>query len=167
MQQVFNQKDRELIASMPLSVFKRQDRFFWCFLKSGTYTVKTSYAKAIQASSKDKRKQKLEEETRWEIRKHSIWKQLWNLNLKHKLKHFIWKCLEDGIAIKEALHKRTGERDNICTICGEEEETVEHMFFKCPSVDLDLCLLMFTKQMDSTNISSKIFSAMKQIRFKD
>ncbi|XP_071917065.1 uncharacterized mitochondrial protein AtMg00310-like [Coffea arabica] len=56
LQQVFNQKDREQIANMPLSVFKRQDRFFWSFSKSGIYTAKTGYANVVQASSRDERR---------------------------------------------------------------------------------------------------------------
>lgn len=93
--------------------------------------MKTGYAIAVQERSREKRRQHLEEETSWEIRKHSIWKQLWNLNLKHKIKHFIWKCLQNGIAVKEAIHKRTGIGDTICTVCGEGVETMEHMFFQC------------------------------------
>ncbi|XP_027169594.1 uncharacterized protein LOC113769335 [Coffea eugenioides] len=132
MQNVFNQGDREQIASMPRSMFKHSDRFFWKFAKSGTYTVKSSYVKAVQASKIIKRSQKLEGETSWEMRKHTVWKQLWNLNLKHKIKYFIWKCLQKGVAVKEAIYKRTGIGDMICPVCGDEIETAEHMIFTCP-----------------------------------
>ena len=92
LQEISNQEGREQIASMPLSLFKRQDRFFWSFSKSGVYTVRTGYANAVQERSDERRRESIEEETSWEIRKHSIWKQLWKLNLKPKLKHCIWKC---------------------------------------------------------------------------
>ncbi|XP_027099102.2 uncharacterized protein [Coffea arabica] len=136
LQQVFNREEREHIASIPLSVFKRQDRYFWNFAKSGIYTVKTGYARAMQASSTVNSRQKLKGETSREIRKHSVWKQLWNLNLKHKIKHFIWKCLQNGIAVNDDIYKRTGKGDKVCTVCGEGEETAEHMFFNCPRAQL-------------------------------
>ena len=131
MQTVFNQGDRDQIASMPLSMFKRSDRFFWKFAKSGTYKVKSGYVKAVQASKIIKRSQKLEGETSWEMRKHAIWKQLWNLNLKYKIKHFIWKCLQKGVAVKKAIYKRTGRGDMICPVCGDEVETSKHMLLTC------------------------------------
>nr|XP_027100420.1 uncharacterized protein LOC113719410 [Coffea arabica] len=76
LQNVFNNVDRERIISMPLSMFKRPDRFFWKFAKSGIYIVKSGYRKAMQDNKRSKRRQRLEEETSWELRKHSVWKQL-------------------------------------------------------------------------------------------
>ena len=89
LQQIFNPEDIVQILSMQLSCFKRKDRLFWSFSKSGVYTVKTAYANVLKDKKGDKRRKSAGEETNWEIRKHSIWKHLWKLNLKHKLKLFI------------------------------------------------------------------------------
>ncbi|XP_071926080.1 uncharacterized protein [Coffea arabica] len=71
-------------------------------------------------------------ETSWEIRKHTVWKKFWSLNVKMKLKHFRWSCLQNGLDTNEAIYKRFGKGNKICHCCGEETETIEHIFFFCP-----------------------------------
>ncbi|XP_071902573.1 uncharacterized protein [Coffea arabica] len=130
--QILNPEDSMKIISMPLSCFRRKDRLFWSFSKSGQYTVKTGYANVVQERSNEMRRDRIGEETSWEIRKHSFWKRFWKLNLKHKLKLFIWRSLQNSLATKETIYNRTGKGDRICSGCGEDVETMEHMFFKCP-----------------------------------
>ena len=86
----------------------------------------------MQEKSNGTRRERIGEETSWEIRKHSIWKRLWKLNLKHKLKLFIWRSLQNSLATKETIYSRTGKGDRICNGCEEEVETMEHMFFQYP-----------------------------------
>ena len=132
LQRVFNQEEAKLIANIPLSIFRRKDRMFWKDSKSGSYTVKSGYARAKQERQSEGRREEAGEETSWEIRKHTIWKNLWKLNVKAKLKHFMWKVLQNCLPVKEVIHKRTGKGDPICEGCGEATETVEHLFFHCP-----------------------------------
>ncbi|XP_027150299.1 uncharacterized protein LOC113750534 [Coffea eugenioides] len=74
-----------------------------------------------------------EPETSWEIRKHTVWKRLWSLNIKLKLKHFLWRCLQNALPANETLFKRIGKGSNICSCCGDNAETIEHMLFFCPT----------------------------------
>ena len=61
-----------------------------------------------------------------------IWKTLWKLNIKHKVKLFIWKCISGALPVKEAIHRRAATGDPICKGCGEELETIEHTLLQCP-----------------------------------
>lgn len=58
-------------------------------------------------------------------------KFLRQLNLKHKIKHFIWKCLNGILPVKEVLVQRIGIGDTKCCRCGEMDKSLEHMFFFC------------------------------------
>ena len=60
-----------------------------------------------------------------------IWKQLWKIRIKHKQKLFLWKSLHQVLLGREAIYRRTGKGDLICKLCGENSETVEHVFFQC------------------------------------
>ncbi|XP_027122315.1 uncharacterized protein [Coffea arabica] len=56
-----------------------------------------------------------------------VWKNVWALQLKH----FIWRCLHHSLPVNEQIHKRIGKGSPICSSCGEEVETLEHMLFFC------------------------------------
>ncbi|XP_022041861.1 uncharacterized protein LOC110944507 [Helianthus annuus] len=45
---------------------------------------------------------------------------------------FIWRLSMDRLASKDALKKRNIDRgDQVCVLCDEEDETVEHLFTSC------------------------------------
>ena len=129
----FRSEDITLISSIPLSIFGRKDRFYWQYSQSGSYTVKTGYAVAKGTVANMRSKTAHEPETSWEIRKHTVWKRLWSLNIKLKLKHFLWRCLQNALPANETLFKRIGKGSNICSCCGDNAETIEHMLFFCPT----------------------------------
>ena len=54
---------------------------------------------AKEEEDQHKKTKGMNAETSREIRKHSVWKRLWGLNIKAKLKHFIWKCLQNCILV--------------------------------------------------------------------
>ena len=60
---MFNKKEVELIASISLSLYRSKDRIFWKHSKSGSYTVKSSYAIAKQDKHSDGRREEVREET--------------------------------------------------------------------------------------------------------
>ena len=59
------------------------------------------------------------------------WKVLWGLGIKHKLKHFIWRCLHGVLPVNEVIKRRIGSGEDKCRGCGEGTETLEHKFFFC------------------------------------
>ncbi|XP_027174688.1 uncharacterized protein LOC113774342 [Coffea eugenioides] len=75
-------------------------------------------------------------ETSWEGGSGKVWKQLWKMKIKHKQKLIVWKCLNQALPSREAVHKRTGNGDIICKLCGENSETMEHRFFQCKQAQM-------------------------------
>ena len=51
--------------------------------------------------------------------------------MKHKLKHFMWKCLKNCLPVNKVLNRRTGKREKCCYRRGEGVETLEHMLCDC------------------------------------
>ncbi|KAL3530035.1 hypothetical protein ACH5RR_009357 [Cinchona calisaya] len=58
-----------------------------------------------------------------------VWKFTWNLNIKHKIRRFLWKCLNSTLPTNGDFHKRTGNGNPICSRCDKETEIIKHVFF--------------------------------------
>ena len=41
--------------------------------------------------------------TSWSKQSQRNWKYLWNLNVKHKVKIFLWKCLNQALPIRQLI----------------------------------------------------------------
>ena len=54
------------------------------------------------------------------------WVAVWKLQVPHKVKFFIWRCLQNALATKDQLAKRGCQNDETCPICGEFKESIEH-----------------------------------------
>lgn len=128
---VFSDEDFKRIGDIPLSMTGYKDRLIWTLSKSGQYTVKTGY---LVAKDLNKRKahlrQRMGENSRNE-EGSGLWKFLWGLNIKHKIKHFVWKCLHKILPVNEVVKSRTGRGNETCHCCGDQTETIEHMLFYC------------------------------------
>ncbi|KAK6140723.1 hypothetical protein DH2020_025534 [Rehmannia glutinosa] len=101
----------------------------WHYTKNKTYTVKFGYHVA----------KKIQESQQYVIslpRKDSkIWIWAWHLDIPHKIKLFLWKCLKGILPVKNSLQRR-GVRgiDPICNMCGMAIETDVHTLRDCPWV---------------------------------
>ena len=49
-----------------------------------------------------------------------------------KVLNFIWKLLHDSLPVFQKLRGRGIAASNVCLMCNEEEETVNHLFLQCP-----------------------------------
>ncbi|XP_026411159.1 uncharacterized protein LOC113306437 [Papaver somniferum] len=60
------------------------------------------------------------------------WKQFWKqIKILPKIQNFVWKVLQDGIAVYENLRKYNPSVQITCPMCGTTEESVLHLFFNC------------------------------------
>jgi len=48
-----------------------------------------------------------------------------------KVKHFCWRAIHDSLPTRVNLYKRGMEVDVYCPCCGNEYETVMHLFLDC------------------------------------
>lgn len=58
-----------------------------------------------------------------------MWKSIWRLPVKTKLKHFLWRCIHNWLATSSVIKQRGMVVDDICKRCEAGIETREHLFF--------------------------------------
>ena len=127
----FKKEDAENILKIPISITGREDNIFWTENQKGEYTVQSGY-KAIQAKNEQEGRGEREGiEASYRPRRTDMWRVLWKLKISHKVKIFIWKGLKEAIPVKELIWRRMSKGDPICSGCGEELETLEHLLLKC------------------------------------
>lgn len=61
-----------------------------------------------------------------------LWSSLWKEKTPPKLRHFLWRILSGALAVKQQLRSRCIQIDPICSLCGEEPQSICHMLFHCP-----------------------------------
>ncbi|XP_027148760.1 uncharacterized protein LOC113749274 [Coffea eugenioides] len=134
--EIFNAEDCKRILATPLSLYGGKDKLIWPYSKNGEYSVRSGYmvAKEMQQEGagvvvQQGRSSRNEQGT-------EVWKFLWSLNMKYKLKHFIWKGLHNILPVNEVIKRRVGKGSELCACCGEQPETLEHMFFFCKHAEL-------------------------------
>lgn len=44
---------------------------------------------------------------------------------------FIWKCLQNCLAVRDNILKFSSGKDKSCPLCGLHEETIQHLFCEC------------------------------------
>lgn len=58
-----------------------------------------------------------------------MWRKVWKLPVKPKLKHFLWKCIHGWLSTNDAVKRRGMDTDEICRRCRMDKESKEHLFF--------------------------------------
>lgn len=51
--------------------------------------------------------------------------------MKKKVQHLVWRVCHNKIPVEVNLKKTGIKVEGVCRQCGEEMETVEHLFFHC------------------------------------
>ena len=93
MESMLSKEDCKKIEVIPISLCGGKDRLVWPWTKSGQYSVKTRYMLARDMRREWRRKEQQEASNSRNTCHSNVWKVLWNLDIKYKLKHFLWKCL--------------------------------------------------------------------------
>lgn len=60
-----------------------------------------------------------------------LWKVIWGSCFPPKIQHFFWRACTGALATKSNLCKRRCGHEVLCSICLQEEETVDHMLLSC------------------------------------
>lgn len=130
---LFSKEEAEAIMQIPLSVFQKRDRCKWRYTANGCYSTKCGYIRAKDRLKEMAGVNSPQSNSSSNKERFKIWNQLWSLNIKHKIKHFLWKCLHCILPTNEENFRRTGKGDPLCKCCREEQETVEHILLHCKS----------------------------------
>lgn len=92
MRQDFHEDDVELILQTRIPQNHMKDKVAWMHSSNGRYTVKTGYHYWVsQNFNMDGDANVIG------------WNRLWNLNLPHKLKTFLWRFCKNNIPVRKLL----------------------------------------------------------------
>ena len=61
-----------------------------------------------------------------------IWEKIWNLKHWLKITLFLWLVSHSSILTWDNILKRGFTGPSICTLCGKEGETMNHLLNTCP-----------------------------------
>lgn len=65
---------------------------------------------------------------------HQAWVNLWKLETIPKVRHLLWRICTGYLPVRDLLKHRHKSDDEMCPWCRDGVETIEHAFFKCPTV---------------------------------
>nr|XP_027123998.1 uncharacterized protein LOC113740655 [Coffea arabica] len=133
----FNSEDAERILSIPISLAGKEDNNFWIHSPTGQYKVSTRYKVRMKEKETQERVGYKGAGPSTHNAAKQMWSCLWKLNIKQKLKTFMWKCINNSLSVKEVIFSRTKKEDPIYKACGEGVETVKHMLLNCRQAKQD------------------------------
>lgn len=59
------------------------------------------------------------------------WKKVWNAQAMPRVKHFIWHLMRNIVPVRCRRAQKGLVVDTTYPMCGEEEESVDHLFINC------------------------------------
>ncbi|XP_073119607.1 uncharacterized protein [Henckelia pumila] len=116
---LFEERDKLLIQSTPLSKNHIEDRWNWGLDSKGCYTVKSGYKllSSFQRTDPDSN----------EIN----WLLVWRLKIPPKVRNFIWRTLSRCLPTKTALRGRRIDVQEWCPFCNHDPESDIHVLVRC------------------------------------
>lgn len=116
---VFDSRDADAILSIPLNN-ETEDKWHWRREKLGTYTVKSAYAMLQELK-----------DGQGTAPSSGLWRNLWNLKIPPKVKHFLWQACTNCLPTKDNLQSKRVQVNNICPVCNNCSESVLHTLVNC------------------------------------
>lgn len=112
---------------MPIPLFDADGKWTWTCTKDGNFTVRSAYGMLMQEALSGRATSSAGHEG-------SDWGVVWNASVPPKVKHFAWRAIHGGLAVREQLGVHGMEVDQRCAMCGEHDETVMHILGSCEEV---------------------------------
>ncbi|XP_015941361.1 uncharacterized protein LOC107466866 [Arachis duranensis] len=128
--EIFSGNIAESIIRTPISLINKKDNLIWPYTAEGHYTVKSGY-RAAKEEKDAKEEIKLNEASSSQNHRE-IWGTIWGLPVPQKIIMFLWKAVEGILPVNSNLYKRRCAVKPSCSICQDENETVEHALLLCP-----------------------------------
>ncbi|CAN0856556.1 hypothetical protein LINGRAHAP2_LOCUS6524, partial [Linum grandiflorum] len=113
------------ILSIPLPLGDIPDAWVWHYTPTGLYTVSSGY-RLSQAS-----RVSITSTIGPMLVDSHLWAKLWSSPIQPKLNNFIWKVFHNILPLREALARRSVDVTLNCPVCGQEVETIHHLFQRC------------------------------------
>ena len=104
---------------VPLPVSDIQDSLIWSCTSSGKFSMQSAtwLAHGIHPSSA------------------SLWPYawIWKLDTMPKILVFIWQLCRNALPVRLLLQSRGVDLDPLCPLCGQSNESMQHLFLACPN----------------------------------
>ncbi|GAA0158247.1 hypothetical protein LIER_43436 [Lithospermum erythrorhizon] len=117
--------DSEEILKMPLNNLNQADSIIWGPHPKGIFTVKTTY-EFIHTLSQEASLGPTTSNPQ-----HTFYKRFWKIKISGKIKHFLWKALNNNLPTTNKLRQRKVDIQPTCILYGTHEETVMHVLHPC------------------------------------
>jgi len=101
------------------------DVLAWAFEKHGRYSVRSAY-RLLKQDQMEKDREASGSGA------YTAWPALWKLDVPPKIRVFWWRVLHKSLPSKAELKRRHVAGESHCEMCGEDEESLFHVFFACP-----------------------------------
>ncbi|XP_026451964.1 uncharacterized protein LOC113352352 [Papaver somniferum] len=112
----------EKISRMHINI-SEEDIVRWKPTRDGNFTVKSAYNKLVETRFQ-------QQEVSMTVPKE-VRKELWKMKVPHRVKLFIWKCLQDIVQTKVKIIRYNNSSDPICKICNQQNESLFHLLWVC------------------------------------
>jgi hypothetical protein len=108
---------QEEMAKRKIPKIAGEDILHWGYSPRGTYSTQEAYQIITQADPLPTRK---------------VWCKIWSLKHWPKITLFLWLVSHSSILTWDNLSKRGFVGPSICILCGEADETMNHLLNSCP-----------------------------------
>ena len=61
--------------------------------------------------------------------RRKMWKTVWMSKVAPKVKYFMWRLIQKCLPVKVNLREKCVDLETACAVCGNQDETLEHVFF--------------------------------------
>lgn len=126
MSQTFLPIDTEEILRIRTSVRLEEDFPAWHPDKLGRFSVRSAYKLVLSLATTDESSSSSGQNSK------AAWDMIWKCEVPQKVKIFDWRAATNSLATQANKKKRNMERVDVCCICGNEKEDVEHALCRCP-----------------------------------
>lgn len=103
-----------------------KDLYTWDYTKTGSYTVKSSYW--VSTNIRDNQALTVVDQPSLDHLYHLAW----NTDTSPKVHHFLWRCINNIIPVAGNMARKHISKEVGCYRCGHENETTNHVLFRCP-----------------------------------
>lgn len=114
--------DAHLVLQLPLSQSSHPDCMMWIYTDNEAY---------IMHSGCNVARTDLERVLHDVSLRSPIWATLWKTELQPKVKFFEWHLIHLILPSVDNLARRSLQVQNICCLCNNGPDTLEHIFFTC------------------------------------
>ncbi|RYR08900.1 hypothetical protein Ahy_B05g076767 [Arachis hypogaea] len=120
----------ELITRTPISLINKKDHFVWPYRNDGQYSVRIGYHVAKEEKDTKEETKLSKASTSQNLRE--VWETIWRVSVPGKVRMFLWKAVHRILPVNTNLYQRKSAITPRCSICQEEDETIEHALLLCP-----------------------------------